>query len=79
MTARPGLLIVPGGQYHVMISTASRPARTAGLLALPLLASLENDTVSVSARRGGRQSDKPLPLLTFPARGQPTREDEVTW
>ncbi len=30
VTARPGRLIVPGGQYHVMISTASRPARTAG-------------------------------------------------
>ena len=30
VTARPGRLIVPGGQYHVMISTVSRPARTAG-------------------------------------------------
>ncbi len=30
VTGRPGLLIVPGGQYQVMISTASRPARTAG-------------------------------------------------
>ena len=29
-TARPGLPIVPGGQYHVMICTVSRPARTAG-------------------------------------------------
>ena len=29
-TVRPGWLMVPGGQYHVMISTASRPARTAG-------------------------------------------------
>ncbi len=27
---RPGWLMVPGGQYHVMISIASRPARTAG-------------------------------------------------
>jgi hypothetical protein len=30
VTARPGLLIVPGGQYQVMISMASRPAMTAG-------------------------------------------------
>ena len=30
VTLRPGWLIVPGGQYQVMISTASRPARTAG-------------------------------------------------
>ena len=30
VTGRPGWLIVPGGQYHVMISTVSRPARTAG-------------------------------------------------
>ena len=30
VTVRPGRLIVPGGQYHVMMSTASRPARTAG-------------------------------------------------
>ena len=30
VTARPGLLIVPGGQYQVMISMASRPAWTAG-------------------------------------------------
>jgi len=29
-TARPGRLIVPGGQYQIMISTVSRPARTAG-------------------------------------------------
>ena len=29
-TVRPGWLIVPGGQYHVMISTLSLPARTAG-------------------------------------------------
>jgi hypothetical protein len=28
VTARPGLLIVPGGQYQVMISTTSRPAWT---------------------------------------------------
>ena len=30
MTGRPGWLIVPGGQSQVMISTVSRPARTAG-------------------------------------------------
>ena len=32
MTRRPGRLIVPGGQYQVMMSTVSRPARTAGSL-----------------------------------------------
>ena len=30
VTGRPGRLIVPGGQYQVMISTTSRPATTAG-------------------------------------------------
>src|SRR3984885_8090171 len=29
-TMLPGRAIVPGGQYHAMTSTASRPARTAG-------------------------------------------------
>ncbi|HUC23066.1 MAG TPA: hypothetical protein VMA73_10205 [Streptosporangiaceae bacterium] len=32
VTARPGRLIVPGGQYHVMLSITSRPARTGGSL-----------------------------------------------
>jgi hypothetical protein len=28
--ARPGSIIIPGGHSHVITSTASRPARTAG-------------------------------------------------
>jgi hypothetical protein len=38
-TGRPGLVIVPGAQYHVMISTVSRPARTAGSASASCLAS----------------------------------------
>ncbi len=38
-TGRPGLVIVPGAQYHVMISTVSRPASTAGSASASRLAS----------------------------------------
>ena len=56
MTARPGLLIVPGGQYQIMISTASRPARTAGSASasLPRLLQRPGPVERQTAQRGIR-------------------------